>query len=464
MKTGNRLNVFQVISEGVGRFNVQGKTCLIPEMNRIGCLLMAGVFRGFGINSAVMDTYEGLDLGKEFTSGKECFPCVVTLGDILMYMKKEKERLGDRFDPENYIYFMPESNGPCRFGMYNKYHRIILDSLPDLAKLKITSLTAEDGYALNGLIPKEKIQQFYKVGYLSVVVGDILDRLLWRIRPYEKKEGMADSFIEEATEEMARSFSKNASNQALSAIRSDLMRIVAQGREIIDPRIPRKPLIAVVGEIYVRSHLKSNQDTIRALEKYGAEAVNASIGEWINYITYDQVRLAKTALRLNLRKFRLGEVREALQRYLKHSLKLFYQYMVQRNLYRLASRCIDIVDDHKIGALEKALKRGNSFSFEVGTEACLSIASALEVAHHGFNGIVNIFPFTCMPSNLTSSIAKPLMAKLNVPYIDISYDGSFQPGREAALRTFMYQAYQHFNRHGQPYIANPLPEGVSKPK
>ena len=463
MKTGDRSNVFQVISEGVGRFNVEGKTCLIPEMNRVGCRLMAGVFRGFGINSAVMDTYEGLDLGKEFTSGKECFPCVVTLGDILMFMKREKERLGDRFDPENYIYFMPESNGPCRFGMYNKYHRIILDSLPDLGKLKITTLTADDGYALNGLIPKGKIQRFYKAGYLSVVVGDILDRLLWRIRPYEKKEGMADSFIEEATEQMARSFSRNSSNQALSAIRNDLIRIVAQGKEIIDPRIPRKPVVAVVGEIYVRSHLRSNQDTIRTLEKYGAEAVNASIGEWINYITYEQVRLAKTALRLNLRKLRLREAKEALLRYLKHSLKLFYQYMVQRNLYRLVSICIDIVDDHKIGALEKVLKRGNTFSFEVGTEACLSIASAIEVAHRGFNGIVNIFPFTCMPSNLTSSIAKPLMAKLNVPYIDTSYDGSFQPGREAALRTFMYQAYQHFNSHGRPYIANRMPEGVAKP-
>jgi hypothetical protein len=55
-----------------------------------------------------------------------------------------------------------------------------------------------------------------------------------------------------------------------------------------------------------------------------------------------------------------------------------------------------------------------------------------------------------MPSNVTSSIIKPLMAKLNTPYIDISYDGSFQPGREAALRTFMYQAYQHFKTHGKP--------------
>jgi predicted nucleotide-binding protein (sugar kinase/HSP70/actin superfamily) len=124
--------------------------------------------------------------------------------------------------------------------------------------------------------------------------------------------------------------------------------------------------------------------------------------------------------------------------------------MVQRKVYRSAGACLDIIDDHKIGHLERALKAGNNFSFEVGTEACLSIASALEHAHKGYNGIVNIFPFTCMPSNLTSSIAKPLMAKLNVPYIDVSYDGSFQPGREAALRTFMYQAYQHFNSHGRP--------------
>jgi hypothetical protein len=70
MKAGDRSNVFHVISDGVGRFNVQGKTCLIPEMNRVGCRLISGVFRGFGINSAVMETYEGLDLGKEFTSGE----------------------------------------------------------------------------------------------------------------------------------------------------------------------------------------------------------------------------------------------------------------------------------------------------------------------------------------------------------------------------------------------------------
>ncbi len=450
MEKISHLDSFRVISEGVGRFNVQGKIFLLPEMNRIGSHLLAGVFQSFGINSKVMETYEGLDLGKEFTSGKECFPCIVTLGDILLFMKKERERLGNRFNPENYMYFMPEANGPCRFGMYNKYHRIVLDSIHGLDKVKIAALSSEDSYSLDGLIPKEQTQDFRKVAYLSMVIGDILDRLLWMIRPYEKKEGIADKFIDEAMGQMAESFSKHSSKKNLSNIINDLLEIVEEGKKIIDPHIPKKPLISVVGEIYIRSHLKSNQDTIRTLEKYGAEAINASIAEWINYTTYDQVRLAKIALRLNLKRFRLKEVKESLLKYIKYNLTLFYQYMQQRKVYKMVRNYIDIQEDHKIGHLEKVLKKNNTFSFEVGTEACLSISSSLEHGRIGYNGIVNIFPFTCMPSNLTSAITKPLMAKLNIPYIDISYDGSFQPGREAAIRTFMYQAYQHFKIHGRP--------------
>jgi predicted nucleotide-binding protein (sugar kinase/HSP70/actin superfamily) len=449
MEKVTQLDTFRIIGERVGRFNVEGKRFLIPEMNSFNSQLLAGVFQSFGVNAEVMETYEGLDLGKKFTSGKECFPCVVTLGDILYFMEKERERCGDTFDPENYMYFMPGSNGPCRFGMYNKYHRIILDSMPGLKKVKITALNADDAYDLEGMIPKEKMRDFRKAGYLSIVIGDILDRLLWRIRPYEKTEGKTDEFIYEARRRMTESFSKYSSEKNLSAILMDLEEIVKEGKEVIDTSVPRKPLIGVVGEIYVRTHVKSNQDTIRTLEKYGAEAINASIGEWINYTTYEQVRLAKIALQLHMRRSQLKELKKYLLQYLKYNLTLMYQYVQQRKVYQMVRKYIDIEEDHKIGHLEKVLKKTNLFSFEVGTEACLSISSALELAHRGYNGIVNIFPFTCMPSNLTASIAKPLMAKLNVPYIDVSYDGSYQPGREAALRTFMYQAYQHFKANGR---------------
>jgi predicted nucleotide-binding protein (sugar kinase/HSP70/actin superfamily) len=129
-----RLDSFRDMAERVGRFSVQGKSFLIPEMNPVNSHLLAGVFQSYGVPAEVMETYAGLDLGKKHTSGKECFPCVVTLGDILYHMEKEQVRLGDTFDPERYMYFMPEAGGPCRFGMYNKYHRIILDSIPGLER------------------------------------------------------------------------------------------------------------------------------------------------------------------------------------------------------------------------------------------------------------------------------------------------------------------------------------------
>jgi len=450
MEKVTQLDTFRDMAERVGRFSAQGKRFLIPEMNPMNSHLLAGVFQGFGTPAEVMETYTGLDLGKKYTSGKECFPCVVTLGDILYFMEKEKERLGDKFNPENYMYFMPEADGPCRFGMYNKLHRIILDTVPGLERVQITSLSSDDAYDLAGLVPTEKLQEFRKAGFLSIVVGDILDRLLWRIRPYERSEGITDAFILQARMRLSESFAKHSSTGNLTPILLDLEEIVKQAKGLIDPSIPRKPLIGVVGEIYVRTHVKSNQDTIRVLERYGAEAVNASLGEWINYTTYDQVRMARIALRLHLKSLQLKEIKKDLLKYLKFGLTLLYQYMQQRKVYRMVRNYIDVIEDHKIGHLDRVLIKNNAFSFEVGTEACLSISSALVLARHGYNGIVNIFPFTCMPSNLTASIAKPLMAKLNVPYIDVSYDGSFQPGREAALRTFMYQASQHCKAHGRP--------------
>ncbi|MDY6838734.1 MAG: CoA activase [Thermodesulfobacteriota bacterium] len=441
--------IFQSLSENVGQFSLRGKTFLIPEMNRVGAHLLAGAFKGFGIRALVMETYKGLDLGKQFTSGKECFPCQVTTGDILLFIKKEKEALGDAFHPENYIYFMPEATGPCRFGMYNKYQRIVLDSFPDLRKLKIGSLTTGDSYSLQGMIEKEEAREFRKVAYFSVVVGDILDRLLWRIRPYEKEAGLADDFIERAMGKMASSFEYYGAKKEFERILQELEEVVKEGKSIIDPAISQKPLVGIVGEIYLRTHVHANQHVIRMLEKYGAEAVNASLSEWVDYTTYDKVRDARNELRLNLKQFRFDKIRSSLKEILKYGGDLCYQYFRRDQVYKRVKPFIDIAADHRVSRLEKILQKSGLYSFDLGTEACLSIAGIMEYMHEGYNGVVNVYPFTCMPSTITSSVVRPVMNKMKIPFLDAPYDGTYQPGREAAIRTFMYQAEQHFKRNGR---------------
>ncbi|MBW1797136.1 MAG: CoA activase [Deltaproteobacteria bacterium] len=448
MESDNVIN-FQSLKDSVGRFNLRGKTFLIPEMNRIGAHLLAATFRGFDIHAKVMDTCKGLDLGQEYTSGKECYPCQITMGDILYYMQKEKERLGDNFNPESYVYFMPEADGPCRFGMYNKYQRLVLDSFGDLGRLKIGSLTAEDGYSLAGLIEKERVRDLRKAAYFSVVVGDILDRLLWKIRPYEKEPGMTDEFIEKSMHVMEDAFETYGADKEFDKILDKLEEIIEEGKAIIDPGISPKPRIGIVGEIYLRTHVHANQEVIRVLEKYGAEVVNASIiAEWVNYISYDGLRNAKIGFRLNLRQFRFGPAREYLKKVLGFGGELLYQQHRQKQVYKRVRSLIDLAEDHKIGHLEDTIKEEDLFAFDVGTEACLSIPGIVQYARDEFNGVVNVYPFTCMPSTMTSAIVKPLMNRLGVPYLDTPYDSSLQPGREASIRTFMYQAHQHFKRKG----------------
>jgi len=450
-----QVRTFRSLSEKVGHFHIRNKTILLPEMNRIGSHLLAGAFRSFGINALVMDTYKGLDLGKEFTSGKECFPCLITTGDILHFMQREKERLGKNFNAENYIYFMPEAGGPCRFGMYNKYQRIVLDSFPELERLKIGALTSDDGYSLAGMIEKEEARDFRKVGWYSVVIADILDRLLWRMRPYEREPGIADAFIERSMHAMARTFETYGKGKRFDKIDEKLEEIITEGKPMIDPAIPRKPLVGIVGEIYLRSHVRSNQDVIRVLEKYGAEVVNASIAEWVNYVSYDRIRDAKKGLRLSLRQFRFNRMKQYLSDILNHGATLYYQQMRQDRAYARSRSLINLAEDHRIDRLEKNLKKDDLYSFDVGTEACLSIAGIMEYAHHGYNGVLNVYPFTCMPSTITSAVMKPVMSRMKIPYFDTPYDGTYQPGAEAALRTFMYQVRQHHKRHGRKGTENP---------
>ena len=445
---------FQSLSQNVGQFDLSGKTVLFPEMNRIGCHLMAAAFRGFGIDALVMDTYKGLDLGLEYSSGKECYPCQVTLGDILYFMKNQSKKLGNSFDSNNYIYFMPEAEGPCRFGMYNKYQRIVLDSFPQLRDLKIGSLTTGDGYSLKGIINKSLVGDLRKTSYFSVVVADIMDRFLWRIRPYEKEVGIADDFMEKATKKMENAFEKYGIKKGFKRILDALEEIIEEGKLIIDPDIPRKPLIGIVGEIYLRSHVNSNQDLIRVLERYGAEVVNASIAEWVNYVSYSNLRESKKELRLYLKQLRLESICKQLKMAVRFSMEFHYQELKQKQVYGRVEKLIDLESDHRIGDLEKILKEDDIYNFDIGTEACLSIAGILEYAREGFNGVVNVYPFTCMPSTATSAVIKPLMNRIGVPYLDTPYDSSFQPGREADIRTFMYQAHQHMKRHGRKKLHN----------
>jgi predicted nucleotide-binding protein (sugar kinase/HSP70/actin superfamily) len=437
---------FQRFHTQVKKFNLCGKTLLIPDMNPFSARLIASSFRAFDVDAIVMETYTGLTLGKEYTSGKECFPCQITLGDILHHLQKEKDHLGASFSPDRYVYFLPESEGPCRFGMYNKLQRLVLDQFAEYRDIPISYLTTDDGYSASGILPPDQARRFRKMGYVATIVADVMDRTVWRVRPYEYRPGITDAFMDNALDNMSRLIETQGASLPFHNVYGLLEDIVSTVRGFIDQEQPRRPRVGIVGEIYLRSHPDSNQNIIRQLEKFGAEVIDASIGEWVNYITYDKARKTNRKWREAIVSGNFSGLSPVFFRWLGLWVEKFYQAWRQHQIYRRALRYLDIQADHDISVIEKRLNNNRLFSFDIGTEAALSIGGALEYIHEGFNGIINVFPFTCMPSTVCSAILKPLLDKDRIPYLDAPYDGTYQPNRESALRTFMYQAKQHLEQ------------------
>ncbi len=433
---------FRALIDSVGKFTLRGRKALIADMAGAGNRLLAATLRSFGVDAEVMETYKGVHLGKRFTSGKECFPCQVTLGDFLHHMEKEQQRLGEAFDPAAYTYCMAESDGPCRYGMYTKLQRIVLDA-QGFESTPITYITCADNYSADGLVEPELQSSIVKCAVFGFLCGDILDRILWRTRPYERRSGQADALYDEGLAVMTDLFERHGREVETAPMLAELERIASAASGMIDSSVPQKPLIGLVGEIYLRSHRASNRDLIRLLESHGAEVVCASITEWVHFIVYYLMQQAfrDTAHALRCRDFK--EAGRCAKEWLTQRLTLTYQELQVRRAYRRVRRHLPIHPDHKVAHIERQLEDDTIFSFRMGTEAALSIGGALEYEAHGFDGVVNVFPFGCMPSTTCSAVLKPVLDRLQVPYIDSPYDGTDQPNREAIVRTFMHQAAQH---------------------
>ena len=84
----------------------------------------AAVFRAIGVDADVVPPSDERtrELCGRHTSGDECYPAKVTVGDFMKLLERTD------IDPSKIALFMPTADGPCRFGQYAPYLKRILQS------------------------------------------------------------------------------------------------------------------------------------------------------------------------------------------------------------------------------------------------------------------------------------------------------------------------------------------------
>jgi predicted nucleotide-binding protein (sugar kinase/HSP70/actin superfamily) len=398
---------FLVQSRSIG--TLRTKKVYFPPMTDHAHALSAA-FRACGVETEVLPESddETVRIGRKHSSGRECYPLALTTGDMIKATRRPD------FNPDRSAFFMPSGKGPCRFGQYHRYHRQVLDKL-GLDRVEVLS-PMQDESLHNDVRVLDK--DFVLMCWRGVFAVDMLQKALWEYRPYEKRKGQTDSVYQ------------NALNAVTAAIerRGDLVPVLRSAYEdfsAIEITERTRPVIGVVGEIYIRSNRFSNEDVVRQIERLGGEAWVAPISEWLLYVN----ATAKVSAKMN-------QSWNAL-------LKAYMTGMIQRkDERRLLSGFNGNLRSLHEPSIEQTLRTAAPYihhSFE--GEAVLSVGKAIDYINRGVSGLVNVMPFTCMPGTIASAVLKRVREDHdNIPLLNIAYEGQGDSQILTRIEAFMHQA------------------------
>ncbi len=389
------------------RDRLAGRTLWIPRMTHVGARMMAAVFRSTGIDAAVTPPSDEktLEYGGLHTSGEECYPEKVTMGDFLRIIHSPG------FRADNTAFFMPTAEGPCRFGQYAPYLRQVLDEMGhgDVPVIAPTSKNSYDGLS-------DHAPDMMRGLWRGLVAADILRKMLLKTRPYETAKGDSDKAFDQAVRLVEKVLEgPDATNADRMAM---LVEALTKGRELFHAvparYVKTRPLIGVVGEIFCRLNTFSNYDAIRKIEAHGAEAWLSDVTEWVWYTNWSQ----KTLLKRDGRTFSfamLGAVlKNAVQKRDEHRL-----------LEPFEDDFIGYEEPHDM--YEEVLKPGWPYLPADGAlgEMALSVGKSVYLYEKGADGIIDISPFSCMNGIVSEAVYHSLAADYDqIPIRNFYFDAS----------------------------------------
>ncbi len=380
------------------------KALLIPRMSPHADAFAAAA-RSFGVQAIILPEPDDRNLlySNSVTSGKECLPYRVTLGDFIRFFKENgNQALGGEVEG-----FMAGSFGPCRLGKYALEQIRVLKEMG--IDSSIRSSVSNNAYRDVALGPG-----FDRLAWKGVVAVDCLQRLLRRTRPYEKHPGAADELFNHYLAGLIAAIEKQQSYDSL------LTEATAAFKDLIDPGQPRRPLVGINGEIFLRSNRFSNKDLEKACEKVGLETVVAPWSEWVRYIYF---RNLEDSLReKNIKKIIVSSI--------KRWILLKDEAGISKNFKQLLN-----VNDSSTQELLRV--SGKYLSARCGSEAVLSIGSGIEwMESPDFAGVISVMPHGCMPGGIVAAMSGKFSDEYRKPWLSLTYDGFPETSNLAKINAF----------------------------
>ncbi|MGI9102150.1 MAG: hypothetical protein ACR2IF_06865 [Terriglobales bacterium] len=412
-----------------------GKKVYIPAMAQGSVEAFASVFRSLGVEAypTPPSNERTRELGAKYTAGDECYPAKVTVGDFLRVVEQPG------FQAERTVFFMATADGPCRFGQYAPYLRKLLQEA-GIGGVEVLSPTSKNGYADLG----DFAGTFMRMAWRALVTADLLRKALLKTRPYEINAGETDRLFDESLRDLCQTIESSCTEPKcqLEAMAGSMQRASERFRRVPARHDRGMPLIGVVGEIFCRLNNFSNDDLVRKLESYEAEAWISDIMEWIAYTNAEEVR----KLKLCGRGWSLGMGKSLLRSHVQHN-----------DEKALAAPFHADFVGYEEPPIEEVLRLAEPYLPASGVmgEMVLSIGKAAYLAKNGADGIIDISPFTCMNGIVSEAIYPKLSKDLGgIPIRNFYFDGTQSDlDRDLGIYMELVRSYREKKRCARRYPA-----------
>ena len=389
--------------------------------------ILAAAFRACGGDAEVLPVsdQETLKLGRKMTSGKECYPCILTTGDLAKLVNRPD------FDPERSAFFMPSAYGPCRFGQYHRFQRLALD---ELGYPNVPIYSPDQSDEMYEELNMAGTGDLTRWAWRGLVALDLVQKGLLQTRPYEARPGEAEAVYQKCLKDICDTLTAQGNL-------IDCLKRCRKRQESIEQINPgSRPVVGVVGEIYLRTNDFSNENTVRAIEDFGGEAWMPPFHEWILYTNETNFMESKL----------LGRWKDLAGFKLTHHFQL-------KDMHELEKVYKGFLRNHHEPTIKETFEYAAPYlhpSFQ--GEAILSVGKCKDFQLRGASGLVNIMPFTCMPGTVVTALFKRFREDNDgIPFLNMAFDGQEQSGTLTRLEAFMHQVHQYRNDHQN----NTLKEG-----
>src|SRR6266403_1694952 len=417
--------------------------------------LIRAVFQGCGYHCGTLPVPDvpAFQIGKEFGNNGQCNPTYFTVGCLVQYLQGlEKEGVPRRDLVDNYVFFTAGSCGPCRFGMYEAEYRFALENA-GFDGFRVLLFKDSDGIKAESGEPGLKFSVDFGFGMLNAMhLGDVVNDLVYQIRPFEVNKGETDRVFRETVdglcadlknrkafeiEQLAPDWAKpkfknnkilrNTFNvfgkwhenmwgkDYLTALRNAKDRM----NSIEVDRLRVKPVVKITGEFWAQlTEGDGNFHMFEFLEREGAQVIVEPIATWVAYLMYQAKAhaIAKWPVNRPHRNPKWHELMKQFANYIGLRKKLWgigagqrmWNFFYHRTIKHLGGITHQLVPQTELAELAhpfyNQFARGGEGHLEVGKNVYYTI-------HKLCHMVLALKPFGCMPSSQSDGVQSAVINK-----------------------------------------------------